>query len=197
LDDLPTLAQLKELDELRVQLSLPGADPIADGEFAPQDKVAAAELVDGAAVERAPSEVEATSEAEAPEFEASEFEASEVEASEVEATELEATEVEATGVEATGVEAALTEAVASGEERTEVEGAAEAAASDVDHEESEDDFMGDEPDVPKVEAAVHDTPHEPTDAEGAEFGDEDEELDAADAQHRPHLVARGPEDDQY
>src|SRR5271163_2012379 len=27
LDDLPTLAQLKELDELRVQLSLPGADP--------------------------------------------------------------------------------------------------------------------------------------------------------------------------
>ena len=192
LDDLPTLAQLKELDELRVQLSLPGADPIADGEFAPQDKVAAAELVDGAAVERAPSEVEATSEAEAPEFEASEFEASEVEASEVEATELEATEVEATGVEA-----ALTEAVASGEERTEVEGAVEAAASDVDHEESEDDFMGDEPDVPKVEAAVHDTPHEPTDAEGAEFGDEDEELDAADAQHRPHLVARGPEDDQY
>lgn len=27
LDDLPTLAQLKELEELRVQLSLPGADP--------------------------------------------------------------------------------------------------------------------------------------------------------------------------
>jgi segregation and condensation protein B len=26
LDDLPTLAQLKELEELRVQLSLPGAD---------------------------------------------------------------------------------------------------------------------------------------------------------------------------
>jgi segregation and condensation protein B len=30
LDDLPTLAQLKELEELRVQLSLPGADPVAD-----------------------------------------------------------------------------------------------------------------------------------------------------------------------
>ncbi len=30
LDDLPTLAQLKELEELRVQLSLPGADPVAE-----------------------------------------------------------------------------------------------------------------------------------------------------------------------
>jgi segregation and condensation protein B len=29
LDDLPTLAQLKELEELRVQLSLPGAEPAA------------------------------------------------------------------------------------------------------------------------------------------------------------------------
>jgi segregation and condensation protein B len=29
LDDLPTLAQLKELEDLRVQLSLPGADPVA------------------------------------------------------------------------------------------------------------------------------------------------------------------------
>ena len=29
LDDLPTLAQLKELEELRVQLTLPGADPLA------------------------------------------------------------------------------------------------------------------------------------------------------------------------
>jgi segregation and condensation protein B len=28
LDDLPTLAQLKELEELRVQLSLPGAEPV-------------------------------------------------------------------------------------------------------------------------------------------------------------------------
>ena len=122
LDDLPTLAQLKELDELRVQLSLPGADPIADGEFAPQ----------GEAVE--------------------------------------VTAVEATAVAPTEAESALTEAVASGEERTEVEGAAEAA---------------------------REVSHEPTDAEGGEFGDEDEELDAADAQHRPHLVARGREDDQY
>jgi segregation and condensation protein B len=31
LDDLPTLAQLKELEDLRVQLSLPGADPEAAG----------------------------------------------------------------------------------------------------------------------------------------------------------------------
>jgi segregation and condensation protein B len=32
LDDLPTLAQLKELEDLRVQLSLPGADPVAPAE---------------------------------------------------------------------------------------------------------------------------------------------------------------------
>jgi segregation and condensation protein B len=31
LDDLPTLAQLKELEDLRVQLSLPGADAVAEG----------------------------------------------------------------------------------------------------------------------------------------------------------------------
>ena len=140
LDDLPTLAQLKELDELRVQLSLPGADPIADGEFAPQGEAVAAA-------------------AEAREFEAPEFDAVEVEAS--------------------GAESALTEAVASGEERTEVEGAAEAAALPLDEDEA------------------HDGSHEPTDAEGTEFGDEDEELDAADSQQRPHLVARGPEDDPY
>jgi segregation and condensation protein B len=30
LDDLPTLAQLKELEELRVQLSLPGAEPVVE-----------------------------------------------------------------------------------------------------------------------------------------------------------------------
>jgi segregation and condensation protein B len=30
LDDLPTLAQLKELEDLRVQLSLPGAEPVAE-----------------------------------------------------------------------------------------------------------------------------------------------------------------------
>jgi segregation and condensation protein B len=155
LDDLPTLAQLKELDELRVQLSLPGADPIADGEFAPQGQA--------------------------------------VEASTVEA---EVTDGEPTEAASSEAESALTEA------RTEVEGAAEAAALDEvlgedEHESEEDDFVGDEPAVPKVEAAAHDVPHEPTDAEGTEFGDEDEELDAADAQQRPHLVARGPEDDQY
>jgi segregation and condensation protein B len=35
LDDLPTLAQLKELEDLRVQLTLPGADPevLADGDI--------------------------------------------------------------------------------------------------------------------------------------------------------------------
>jgi segregation and condensation protein B len=125
LDDLPTLAQLKELDELRVQLSLPGADPIADGEFAPQGE--------------APPQGAAA---------------------------------------AATAESALTE-------------------DEADQRVSEDDeFVGDEP-APKVEAAAHDVPHEPTDAEGTEFGDEDEELDAADSQQRPHLVARGPEDDQY
>jgi len=31
LDDLPSLAQLKELEDLRVQLSLPGADKVVDG----------------------------------------------------------------------------------------------------------------------------------------------------------------------
>ena len=35
LDDLPTLAQLKELEDLRVQLSLPGADPQAAAAIAP------------------------------------------------------------------------------------------------------------------------------------------------------------------
>jgi segregation and condensation protein B len=32
LDDLPTLAQLKELEDLRVQLSLPGAEPAVEGD---------------------------------------------------------------------------------------------------------------------------------------------------------------------
>ena len=35
LDDLPTLAQLKELEDLRVQLSLPGAEPAVTGEAPP------------------------------------------------------------------------------------------------------------------------------------------------------------------
>jgi segregation and condensation protein B len=41
LDDLPTLAQLKELEDLRVQLSLPGADPEA-APVAPEEPVQAA-----------------------------------------------------------------------------------------------------------------------------------------------------------
>jgi segregation and condensation protein B len=41
LDDLPTLAQLKELEDLRVQLSLPGADPVAPAEAASGDSEAA------------------------------------------------------------------------------------------------------------------------------------------------------------
>jgi segregation and condensation protein B len=39
LDDLPTLAQLKELEDLRVQLSLPGADPVVE-EAAPAESEA-------------------------------------------------------------------------------------------------------------------------------------------------------------
>ena len=39
LDDLPTLAQLKELEDLRVQLSLPGAEPVI--ESAPEHDAAA------------------------------------------------------------------------------------------------------------------------------------------------------------
>ena len=38
LDDLPTLAQLKELEELRIQLTLPGADAIEAGEAAEADE---------------------------------------------------------------------------------------------------------------------------------------------------------------
>ena len=43
LDDLPTLAQLKELEDLRVQLTLPGADAevLTDPQVAPE---AAADL---------------------------------------------------------------------------------------------------------------------------------------------------------
>src|ERR1700727_2331854 len=49
LDDLPTLAQLKELEDLRVQLSLPGADPVAPAEAVTGDSAAA----DGSAGEAA------------------------------------------------------------------------------------------------------------------------------------------------
>jgi len=37
LDDLPTLAQLKELEDLRVQLSLPGAEPAVSGASGPSE----------------------------------------------------------------------------------------------------------------------------------------------------------------
>jgi len=57
LDDLPTLAQLKELEDLRVQLSLPGADP--------QVAAAADSEADGAAP--ASGEGEATAAAESDE----------------------------------------------------------------------------------------------------------------------------------
>jgi segregation and condensation protein B len=137
LDDLPTLAQLKELDELRVQLSLPGADPIADGEFAPVAAEGKAQTV----------------------------------ASGAESTDAGTTEAAPTDAESGLTESALTEAVASGEERTEVEGAAAA----LDEASEDEGFVRGEPAV----------------------SNEDEELDAADAQHRPHLVARGPADDQY
>ncbi len=41
LDDLPTLAQLKELEDLRLQLSLPGADPVAPADPVAGDSAAA------------------------------------------------------------------------------------------------------------------------------------------------------------
>jgi segregation and condensation protein B len=49
LDDLPTLAQLKELEDLRVQLSLPGADPVAPTDSLIGDAAAAAHASDAAA----------------------------------------------------------------------------------------------------------------------------------------------------
>jgi len=49
LDDLPTLAQLKELEELRVQLSLPGAEPAVEASEGAQDAAPAGEPSDGAA----------------------------------------------------------------------------------------------------------------------------------------------------
>jgi segregation and condensation protein B len=47
LDDLPTLSQLKELEELRVQLTLPGADPEAAPEAVPPADAQAAAPQDG------------------------------------------------------------------------------------------------------------------------------------------------------
>jgi segregation and condensation protein B len=55
LDDLPTLAQLKELEDLRIQLSLPGAEPVAAADAAPDAAAdAAAEAAPDAAAEAAP-----------------------------------------------------------------------------------------------------------------------------------------------
>jgi segregation and condensation protein B len=49
LDDLPTLAQLKELEDLRLQLSLPGADPVVDADSLAADAVAVADPTSEAA----------------------------------------------------------------------------------------------------------------------------------------------------
>jgi segregation and condensation protein B len=51
LDDLPTLAQLKELEDLRVQLSLPGADPVVAADSATGDAAAAAVSASDAAAD--------------------------------------------------------------------------------------------------------------------------------------------------
>jgi segregation and condensation protein B len=56
LDDLPTLAQLKELEDLRVQLTLPGADPQA---------AAAGDHAEGGATDAADSTHDASDEEEA------------------------------------------------------------------------------------------------------------------------------------
>jgi segregation and condensation protein B len=72
LDDLPTLAQLKELEDLRVQLTLPGADAAVMTESATAlgaaaERDAAAELEAGAEFERqADDEEEPASESAAP-----------------------------------------------------------------------------------------------------------------------------------
>src|SRR6202790_2015506 len=49
LDDLPTLAQLKELEDLRMQLSLPGADPVLEADAVAGDSAAAADSASDAA----------------------------------------------------------------------------------------------------------------------------------------------------
>jgi segregation and condensation protein B len=65
LDDLPTLAQLKELEDLRVQLTLPGADaadaPVAEGARAAESAAAApkGEFADAAADEEDPEPADA------------------------------------------------------------------------------------------------------------------------------------------
>jgi segregation and condensation protein B len=54
LDDLPTLAQLKELEDLRIQLSLPGADAVAEEPAAGEAEAGAAQT---GAAEEAPAGV--------------------------------------------------------------------------------------------------------------------------------------------
>src|SRR6202522_133776 len=48
LDDLPTLAQLKELEDLRVQLTLPGADPLVAAESSDATADATTDAADAA-----------------------------------------------------------------------------------------------------------------------------------------------------
>jgi segregation and condensation protein B len=65
LDDLPTLAQLKELEDLRVQLSLPGAEPVveavegAEGAGAVESTDSAGDSLDAAADEDEPEATDA------------------------------------------------------------------------------------------------------------------------------------------
>ncbi len=47
LDDLPTLAQLKEMEDLRVQLSLPGADPVLEPSEPPAAQAESSEAGEG------------------------------------------------------------------------------------------------------------------------------------------------------
>jgi segregation and condensation protein B len=73
LDDLPTLAQLKELEDLRVQLSLPGAEAAVDG---PRegDAAASAEAVDAAGPGADPDSASEDDERDANELDAGEAE---------------------------------------------------------------------------------------------------------------------------
>ena len=62
LDDLPTLAQLKELEDLRLQLSLPGADPVVGADSIAGDSAAAADSTSEAASDDSASHDHATDE---------------------------------------------------------------------------------------------------------------------------------------
>jgi segregation and condensation protein B len=62
LDDLPTLAQLKELEDLRVQMSLPGADPVVDADSLAADAGAVADPTSEAASEDSVSDDHAADE---------------------------------------------------------------------------------------------------------------------------------------